>query len=780
MEVTQSSTTFLQSLVVDITTSHAAKPAKVYTSGSVDHLLKALQVKPILIKYKPSRGVRLQESSVVTSKDFLEEILAASRFDPDTARSPMLYSQEMQSMLSGDGSGDNSILCLTYLAGSITRIISKLQRERLLSAIKLTEKIEADTSSIHESLQKYIASTDTQLQRTLQTSRLIKVQGSDGRIKKLVQDGIKQYQAVSSQLQAQRKQIVTSCESLSRRSAKEISVRSHLQSWCARYHLVSAGKTGYDALIERLMCWVVLAICSIPDMARADGAVDHGMTQVSCVLVMAFKEQLARERCFLVTKSRSLMLEGGNAEKVFAIINSTRTVILNAMADLVAASPPKGYMDPDHPSDVHIDIDLSTESKFARGGTPTGEKHPPIVAMMRKLEDLQTVLQEEQRQLDVAAAQFNARSVYMTWFQATQQFVDLIELSLSGIMRHFVLSVPADMPCFPIDLEQTVPLATPAESACRISPQLGTSWTPVIPKEVCILSEGLVGEVLEGLRQKRYARIVALVGAGVSVAAGIPDFRSAGGLYDQMRSQGYDHPMQVFTADFLKEHPERFYKIFSQLRTDHASPTLVHHFLRLLHDQGCLLRCYTQNIDGLERKVGLPPESVVEAHGTMTEVRCLECGTPSTSKVLWSEWERGNGHLPRCASEGCGGLLRPAVVFFGEQLDKRFAMSTDDLRKADLVFVMGTSLSVEPFASLVQKTPAAVPRLVVNRHIPFVMQRRPWELLTPSVFTNRRPLRKDASILGECDDSILQLVREIGWEAKISELQKHVESTIDL
>jgi NAD-dependent deacetylase sirtuin 2 len=275
----------------------------------------------------------------------------------------------------------------------------------------------------------------------------------------------------------------------------------------------------------------------------------------------------------------------------------------------------------------------------------------------------------------------------------------------------------------------------------------------------------LLGEIIKGLRQKQYTRVVTLVGAGISVAAGVPDFRSPGGLYDQMRKQGFEHPMQVFTADFLTSHPEQFYKIFSQIRTEHLNPTRVHEFIRLLDDKGCLLRCYTQNIDGLERKVGLPKERIVEAHGTMCEARCLECGTASTPEVLWAEWEKGQ--LPRCTSQGCTGLLRPNVVFFGEQLHPRFmTMSADDLKQADLVLIMGTSLSVEPFASLVQKAPRVVPRLLINRHVPYVMQRRLWELLTPSALSKRRQLRKDASIIGECDDGALQLMRGLGWEGK--------------
>jgi len=359
----------------------------------------------------------------------------------------------------------------------------------------------------------------------------------------------------------------------------------------------------------------------------------------------------------------------------------------------------------------------------------------------------------------------------MAWFQSTQNFFDLIEISLSGLMRHFALSIPADTACFPVELEQAVPAGSMGR---QTSPQIGSRDSPsklksgVTHLDLCDLSEGLLGEIMEGLRQKRYTRVVALVGAGISVAAGVPDFRSPGGLYDQLRSQGVEQPMQVFTEDFLREDPEKFYQIFEQIRTEHLSPTRAHKFLRVLDDQGCLLRCYTQNIDGLERKVGLPVERVIEAHGTMCDARCLECGTASTPEELWAEWE--SKRLPRCTSPGCSGLLRPGVVFFGEQLNPRFAtMSSDDLSNADLVLIMGTSLSVEPFASLVQRTPRAVPRLLINRHIPYVMQRRPWELLTPSVVSKWRPLRKDASILGDCDDIIVQMTSQLEWQTEPEE-----------
>lgn len=684
---------------------------------------------------------------------------------------------EMRAMLSGSGDGDNSILCLTYLAGSINRIVAKLQRERILSAIKLTEKIERDPSNIDNFLQKSIASTDMQLKRTQETIKLLKVSKScSERSKKLMQDGIDQFQFVCSKVGPQREQVVKGCASLQSCNSEQITVRSPLQSWCARYHLIGAGQTGYTTLIERLISWVSLAVCVIPHMGAAEELNNHRITQAGCVLVMSFKEQLSRERSFLASKSRSLMLNGGGAEKVFMILDNTRTSIIDAMKCLV--SGPRTNSSPSPPTigdnespkvlasmEKAMGIDFSLKSS-----TSKNEADPPLVDMLSKFDILQEVLRDEEKNLPETdhtppkmLANQKPSTAYIDWFQSTQNFFDLIEISVSGLMRHFALSVPADTACFPVEIEQAVPSGPKRQ----LSPLMGDlkSVGSLNTAELCDLSEGLVGEIMEGLCQKRYTKVVALVGAGISVAAGVPDFRSPGGLYDQMHQQGYEHPMSVFTGDFLREHPEDFYKIFAQIRTEHLSPTRAHEFLRLLEDAGCLLRCYTQNIDGLERKVGLPPERVIEAHGTMCDAHCLECAAPSTPAALWAEWE--NKKLPRCTMKDCNGFLRPAVVFFGERLNPRFAsMSSDDLNNADLVLIMGTSLSVEPFASLVQRTPRATPRLLINRHVPYVMQRKPWELLTPTLLSKVRALRKDACILGECDDAIVQITSQLDWFTK--------------
>jgi len=303
-------------------------------------------------------------------------------------------------MLAGGGDGDNSILCLTYLAGSMNRIVAKLQRERIMSAIKLADGLERADSNIDAILAKNIASSDIQFKRTQETIRLLNVHKScSKRSKDLMQDGIEQFQFVYSKLQAQRDRILEGCASLPKSSAEETTVHSPLQSWCARYHLVSAGETGYSTFIERLICWVALATGMIPHMGATGDIANHHITQAGCVLVMAFKEQLSRERAFLASKSRSLMLTGGTAEKVFSILDSTRTSILDAMKVLVSgpeegtsSHSPLAAMEKSMGIDFNLDVPWSSKE----------EDNPPIVDMLHKLDDLQLVLRDEESTLPAA------------------------------------------------------------------------------------------------------------------------------------------------------------------------------------------------------------------------------------------------------------------------------------------------------------------------------------------------------------------------------------------
>ena len=108
-----------------------------------------------------------------------------------------------------------------------------------------------------------------------------------------------------------------------------------------------------------------------------------------------------------------------------------------------------------------------------------------------------------------------------------------------------------------------------------------------------------------------------MAGAGISVSANLPDFRSKGGLYDQLRqSTNISSPESIFTQDVLHSDPQVFFEVMQKLRADHVSPTFTHRFIKQLQENNQLQRCYTQNIDCLERKVGIEEHLLVECHGS--------------------------------------------------------------------------------------------------------------------------------------------------------------------
>lgn len=209
-------------------------------------------------------------------------------------------------------------------------------------------------------------------------------------------------------------------------------------------------------------------------------------------------------------------------------------------------------------------------------------------------------------------------------------------------------------------------------------------------------------------------RILVLVGAGASVAAGIPDFRSPNtGIYANLGKYELDDPTDAFSLPLLRERPDIFYSIAKEMNLwpGHFRPTAVHYFIRLLQDHGRLLRCCTQNIDGLEEAAGIAPGLLVEAHGSFAAASCIDCRAPfDIAQNRKEAMENVISHCPHC-----GGIVKPNVVFFGESLpDAFFDALNHDAPVAQLVIIIGTSLQVHPFASLPFFVPHSIPRVVIN------------------------------------------------------------------
>jgi len=117
--------------------------------------------------------------------------------------------------------------------------------------------------------------------------------------------------------------------------------------------------------------------------------------------------------------------------------------------------------------------------------------------------------------------------------------------------------------------------------------------------------------VIELLKASK--KIMILTGAGVSVSCGIPDFRSPNGIYSRLSEFELDEPQQMFDLEFFRERPEIFYSFAREIFPSNFIPSPSHYFIKLIEDQGRLLRNYTQNIDTLEQKAGI--QNVLQCHG---------------------------------------------------------------------------------------------------------------------------------------------------------------------
>ena len=145
---------------------------------------------------------------------------------------------------------------------------------------------------------------------------------------------------------------------------------------------------------------------------------------------------------------------------------------------------------------------------------------------------------------------------------------------------------------------------------------------------------------------------------------------------------------------------------------DNFSPSPSHAFLRLLYDKGILRRVFTQNIDTLERAAGIPPEKIMESHGSFGTASCVDCRSAYPAQECETQIKAGK--IPVFCNK-CPGLIKPDIVFFGEDLPERFLnLRKTDMQRADALIIMGTSLQVQPFAGLVDYVGKDVPRLLIN------------------------------------------------------------------
>jgi NAD-dependent deacetylase len=200
--------------------------------------------------------------------------------------------------------------------------------------------------------------------------------------------------------------------------------------------------------------------------------------------------------------------------------------------------------------------------------------------------------------------------------------------------------------------------------------------------------------------------LVALTGAGVSTASGIPDFRSEGGIWDEFDPREFRYSrFRADPAGFWDQRVDMHEAVYG----DDVEPNAAHEALAELEAVGELDALVTQNVDGLHDVAG--SEAIVELHGNAARAVCESCGrrieaAPVRQRVA-------DGELPPCCTI-CDGFLKPDVVLFGEQLPRTaLQRAREHARDADAFLAVGSSLSVEPAASLPRTAARAGATLIV-------------------------------------------------------------------
>ncbi len=196
--------------------------------------------------------------------------------------------------------------------------------------------------------------------------------------------------------------------------------------------------------------------------------------------------------------------------------------------------------------------------------------------------------------------------------------------------------------------------------------------------------------------------VIVFTGAGVSTESGIPDFRGRSGIWQD------DDAVRLLSLDTLYGDPQLFYSrgiaFLETLRGKEPNP--AHMAIARLEDMGVVRAVITQNIDGLHQAAG--SKQVIEIHGNLRTCYCMGC--KHTISFEGTKEQVAQGVVPPECPE-CGGLVRPSVVFFEDQMTEDFSRAMDQAQMADFALVVGSSLQVAPAAYL----PAMVPSMgIVN------------------------------------------------------------------
>lgn len=294
--------------------------------------------------------------------------------------------------------------------------------------------------------------------------------------------------------------------------------------------------------------------------------------------------------------------------------------------------------------------------------------------------------------------------------------------------------------------------------------------------------------IIDKINNGEIKKVVFLLGAGVSVSSGIPDYRSSDGFYNtfdpsllSIRSkkeieQIRNNPTHLLSSEFFEKNQlpllEAKRSLILKLLEKKYKPTLTHWFLRLCHEKKILHHIYTQNIDNLEIETGIPHNKITQLHGTVDKAICHFCYNVYPINDFYNHLKNNikdiNGEdnitkskkllCHKCNKPG----IKPDVVMFGEQVTET---AFEETKEADLLIITGSSLKVSPANKIPLSVSIECPRMIINNELPYIP-----DFLEPDTF--------DLFIKGNCDESFLEFSSYLGWTDEFIKLVKKNKKNI--
>jgi NAD-dependent deacetylase len=222
--------------------------------------------------------------------------------------------------------------------------------------------------------------------------------------------------------------------------------------------------------------------------------------------------------------------------------------------------------------------------------------------------------------------------------------------------------------------------------------------------------DSLIRQVADLIRKSK--NVIVFTGAGVSTESGIPDFRSPGGIWQKYNPEDFYYQNFIAREESREKYWQMSQEFYEPLKK--AQPNEAHRAIFEMEKMGRLDCVITQNIDNLHQRAGTSPERIIELHGTAVSVSCLSCRKKFPREEIQS-WLLRGVRVPRC--DVCEGILKPDTVSFGQPMPPReTAESFDRARNCDLFIVIGSSLVVQPAASLPLEAKESGAKLImINR-----------------------------------------------------------------